>query len=185
MLVPGPSDEIASSPQMLPGGRSVLFSVRPNSSDQAHGHVVVQTLDGGARKTLVEAGLDGRYLPTGHLVYVISGDLFAAPFDLASLSVSGEAVPIVEGIRRSTLIAWPTMAQFSYSATGSMAYLPGPRVVSDANVDLALFNRKGRPSTARPDSPHSRPGHPVSPRTGSLSHSTLRMLTAQTSRCSE
>ena len=68
------------------------------------------------------------------------------PFDLASLSVSGEAVPIVEGIRRSTLIVSPAMAQFSYSATGSMAFLPGPRLVSDANVDLALFDRKGKPT---------------------------------------
>ena len=145
MLVPL-RDEIPSSPQMLPGGRGVLFSVRPSSNDQDHGRVVVQPLDGGVRKTLVEGGLDGRYLPTGHLVYAISGDLFAVPFDLASLSVSGGTVPIVEGIRRSTLIASPAMAQFSYSATGSLAFLPGPRVVSDANVDLALFDRKGKPT---------------------------------------
>ena len=140
------SDEIASSPQMLPGGRGVLFSVRSTSNDQNHGRVVVQPLDGGVRKTLVEGGLDGRYLPTGHLVYAMSGDLFAVPFDLASLSVSGGAVPIIEGIRRPTLIVSPAMAQFSYSATGSMAFLPGPHVVSDANVDLALFDRKGKPT---------------------------------------
>jgi len=139
-------DEIASSPQMLPAGRGVLFSVRPRSNDQNNGHVVVQPLKGGVRKMLVEGGLDGRYLPTGHLVYAISGDLFAAPFDLASLSVSGAAVPIVEGVRRSTLIASPATAQFSYSTTGSLAFLPGPRVVSDANVDLALFDRKGKPT---------------------------------------
>ena len=79
-------------------------------------------------------------------MYVVSGDLFAAPFDLPSLSVIGEAVRIVEGIRRSTLTASPQMAQFSYSATGSLAFLPGPHVVSDGNVDLALFDRKGRPT---------------------------------------
>jgi Tol biopolymer transport system component len=139
-------DEVLSSPQMLPGGRGVLFSVRRRFNYQDHGHVVVQPLDGGVRKTLVEVGLDGRYLPTGHLVYVISGDLFAVPFDLASLSVTGEAVPIVEGIRRSTLIASPATAQFSYSATGSLAFLPGPRDVGDANADLALFDREGKPT---------------------------------------
>ena len=145
MLVPL-KDEIPSSSQVLPGGRAVLFSVRSISNDQIHARVVVQPLDGGARKTLVEGGLDGRYLPTGHLVYVISGDLFAAPFDLASLSVSGGAVPLVEGIRRSTLIVSPAAAQFSYSATGSLAFLPGPHLVSDANVDLALFDRTGKPT---------------------------------------
>ncbi len=154
IIAPPVGNEIASSPQMLPGGRGVLFSVRTTSND---GHVVVQPLDGGVRKTLVE-GLDGRYLPTGHLVYAISGDLFAAPFDLASLSVSGEAVSLVEGIRRSTLIASPAVAQFSYSATGSMAYLPGPRIVSDANVDLALFDRKGKAMPLRlPSRPYRSP----------------------------
>jgi serine/threonine-protein kinase len=136
--------ENPSSPQMLPGGRGVLFSVRSISNGRAR--VVVQPLDGGERKTLVEGGLDGRYLPTGHLVYAISGDLFATPFDLASLSVSGGAVPLVEGIRRSTLVASPALAQFSYSATGSLAFLPGPRDVSAANVDLALFDRDGKPT---------------------------------------
>ncbi len=145
MLVPL-RDEFPSSLQVLPGGRGVLFSVRSISNDQPHARVVVQPLDGGARKTLVEGGLDGRYLPTGHLVYVIGGDLFAAPFDLASLSVSGGAVPLVEGIRRSTLVASPAAAQVSYSATGSLAFLPGPHLVSDANVDLALFDRDGRPT---------------------------------------
>jgi serine/threonine-protein kinase len=140
------SDEVASSPQMLPGGRGLLFSVRLRSNPQDHGSVVVQPLDGGERKTLVEGGHDGRYLQTGHLVYAISGDLFAVPLDLASLSVSGAAVPIVEGIRRSTLIASPALAQFSYSTTGSLAFLPGPRLVSEANVDLALFDRKGTPT---------------------------------------
>jgi serine/threonine-protein kinase len=143
------SDEFASSPQMLPGGGAVLFSVRRSFEDQDQGRVVVQPLDGGVRKTLVERGLDGRYLPTGHLVYVVSGNLLAQPFDLASLSVSGKAVPIVEGIRRSTLIASPAMAQFSYSATGSMAFLPGPSLWSDANVDLALFDRQAVPKPFR------------------------------------
>ena len=81
ILAPPVGDEIASSPQMLPGGRGVLFSVRSLSNDQDHGRVVVQPLGGGERKTLVEEGLDGRYLPIGHLVYTISGDLFAVPFD--------------------------------------------------------------------------------------------------------
>jgi len=157
MLVPL-KGEVPSSAQMLPGGRGVLFSVRRPSNAQDHGRVVVQRLDGSERKTLVNGGLDGRYLPTGHLVYAISGDLFAVPFDLASLSVSGEAVAIVEGIRRSTLIASPDLAQFSYSATGSMAFLPGPRVVSDANVDLALFDRQGKPTPLRlPPRPYRSP----------------------------
>jgi Tol biopolymer transport system component len=157
ILVPV-SDDFASSPQMLPDGRGVLFSFRKRSSDWDHGQVVVQRLNGSERKTLVEGGLDGRYLQTGHLVYASSGSLFAVPFDLASLSVSGGAVPVIEGIRRSTRAVSANAAEFSYSATGSLAFLPGPRVVSSANVDLALFDRKGTPTPlGLPPGPYGSP----------------------------
>ena len=95
------------------------------------------------------------------------------PFDLASLSVSGGRVPIVEGVRRSTLIASPAMAQFSYSATGALAFLPGPRMES---VDLALFDRKGEATPLRlPSRPY---GRPACRRTGGMSPSTSRITGA-------
>ena len=63
--------EIAHGPQMLPDGRSVLFTVATGSSadrwDKAK--VVVQSLDSGERKTVIDGGSDGRFLPTGHIVY--------------------------------------------------------------------------------------------------------------------
>jgi len=145
MLVPL-KGEVPSSSQVLPGGRAVLFSVRSGSLARDLARVSVQPLDGGEPKTLVEGGLDGRYLPTGHLVYVVSGDLFAVPFDPATLSVTGPPVSLVEGIRRSTLIASPAAAQFSYSATGTLAFLPGPHLAGNANLDLALFDRTGKPT---------------------------------------
>ena len=54
------NDQIASSPQMLPGGKAVLFSLKNLAATWDQGQVVVQTLDNGARKTLVDGGADGR-----------------------------------------------------------------------------------------------------------------------------
>jgi serine/threonine-protein kinase len=164
-LVTAGADEVLSAPQLLPGGRAVLFSVRTSSvANWDQGQIVVQRLDSGERKTLVEAGAGGRYVPTGHLVYPIAGNLFAVPFDLPSLSVTGGAVSIVEGVRRSPNTAnagaFPG-AQFSYSATGSLAFVPGPSSITGTS-NLALFDRAGeaQPLGLRPgryDSPRVSP----------------------------
>ena len=61
-------------PTMLPDGRSVLFTVGTAdimSFDDARIEVV--SLDTGERRTLIEGGMDGRYSPSGHLVYARSG----------------------------------------------------------------------------------------------------------------
>jgi serine/threonine-protein kinase len=137
-------DELVSSPQMLPGGRAVLFSVRKLADAWDKAKIVVQPLDGGERKTLIDGGAEAHYIQTGHLVYAVSGILLAIGFDIGSLATSGGPVPIVEGVRRSgpggTAAA---TAQFSYSETGSLAYLPGPVTTATDGVDLAIFDRRG------------------------------------------
>ena len=45
----------------------------------------------GRRKVVQRGGYHGRYLPSGHLVYIHDGTLFAAPFDLDRLEVTGSA----------------------------------------------------------------------------------------------
>ncbi len=48
--------------------------------------------------------------------------MFAAPFDLDRRELRGEAVPVVEGVRR-----WPTgEMQLAVSDSGTLVYLPGP-----------------------------------------------------------
>ena len=138
-------DEDASSPQVLPGGRAVLFSVKNAGDIWDKGQVVVQPLGQGARKVLLNGGADGRYVPTGHLVYALSGVLMAVPFDLARLAVSGGPVPVVEGVRRTAVVATDVSAtaQFSYSANGSLVYLPGPAILQAGDRDLVVFDGKG------------------------------------------
>jgi len=71
-------------PQILPGGKAVLF-VANSTLDSSTAHVDVVTLADGRRKTIVQ-GMTALYLPTsnrsGHLVYTNNGTLFAVPFDL-------------------------------------------------------------------------------------------------------
>jgi serine/threonine-protein kinase len=137
-------DQVASSPQMLSGGRAVLFSVKNVTDVWDKGQIVVQSLGSGARKRLVDGGSDGRYLPTGHLAYALSGVLLAVPFDLDRLAVSAGPVAVVEGVRRATTgtDGAPT-AQFGYGANGSLVYVPGPAKLTAGDRDLVLFDGKG------------------------------------------
>jgi serine/threonine-protein kinase len=140
-------DEVVDSPQLLPDGRGVMFSVRKNTETWNQAHIVVQPLDGGARKTLVNGGADGRYLPTGHLAYALGGVVLVVPFDLETLSVTGGPVPLIEGVRRGAALTAgtpPGAALFAVSRNGTLAYVPGPAGASNATqTDLGIFDAKG------------------------------------------
>ena len=64
----------------------------------------------------------------------------AVPFDLAKLAVTGGAVPVVEGVGRAASGAGG-QAQFAVSASGTLAYVPGP--ARAGRDDLFFFDRKG------------------------------------------
>jgi Tol biopolymer transport system component len=128
LLVPTEASEQVHGPQMLPGGEWVLFTLTSAGGgtrwDEAQ--IVVQSLESDERKVLWEGGSDARYVPTGHLVYALEDVLFALPFDLASLEVSGGPVPIVEGIRRSSNPSTNTAtAHYGFSDRGALIYVAG------------------------------------------------------------
>jgi serine/threonine-protein kinase len=127
-------------PQLLPGGRVVLFTSHTSTSlgyDDAT--IVVQTLPAGERKIVQRHGYYARYVPSGHLVYVYQGTLFAAPFDLARLEVAGQAVPALEGFATNAGFGG---AQFSISNTGSLVYVPG-EIMGMTLAPLSWLSRSG------------------------------------------
>ena len=89
---------------------------------------------------LIDGGLDGRYLPTGHLVYLLNSVLFAVPFDVGSRQVTGGPVPLVDGVREAS--ANQGTAQFSVSTSGSLVYIPGSAGGSD-RLSLTWVDRDG------------------------------------------
>ena len=110
-------------PQLLPGSKAVLFtavSTRAQSVEEAY--LVVQTIPAGQRKIVQRGGYHGRYLPSGHLLYIREATLFAAPFDVQKLELTGQVVPILEGV---LAIQNNGSAQVAYSQEGTLVYLPG------------------------------------------------------------
>ncbi len=125
-------------PQLLPGSKAVLFtSPRPYIWFE-EANLIVQTIPAGHRKILVRGGYHGRYLPSGHLLYIREGTLFAAPFDVQKLELTGEAVPIQDGVHASPRGG---SAQFAYSQEGTLVYLP--HVNTNPQVTLHWLGRSG------------------------------------------
>ena len=165
-----------NGPQMLPGGEWVLFTIATADSGQlgqgADRRAVVE--DVGTKDARV-GGSDARYLPTGHIVYALGGVLFAVPFDLRHLDVTGGPVPIVEGVKRAT---------GNSGARVSASPAPGPSFTSRVRCrrrrlsDLALIDRRAGTAAEVPLGPYDTLG---CRRTASGSRSAAR--TARTRVC--
>jgi serine/threonine-protein kinase len=143
-------------PQFLRDGNAVMFTGNRRAQGFEDANVVVQTLPNGPRKELVRGAYFGRYLPSGHLVYVRDGTLFAAPFDLARLELIGPAVPALEG---ATVNAPVGAAEIAISDRGTVAYLAAPLQVNYMDAPLDWMDRNGRTTSLR-----STPARWLSPR---------------------
>ena len=110
-------------PQLLPGGKALLFTVwvGPGWDERS---LQLQLLETGERRVLAQGASTGRYVPSGHLVYNRDGAevLMAQPFDLATLQpTGGPPVSLTEHVWE----AGSEGAQFAVSETGTLAYIPG------------------------------------------------------------
>ena len=119
-------------PQALPGRTGVLFTANTITNNYENAALVVQSLSTGAKKVIHRGGYHGRYLRSGHLVYIHEATLFAAPFDLERLELTAPPVPVLAGIS-----ATPTNggAQFAVSDNGSLVYLSA----SDAAMGASIY----------------------------------------------
>ena len=108
-------------PQVLPGAKAVLFTSSTVHNTYEDADIVVYSITSGQRKTVLRGGFYPRYLPSGHIVYMHQGTLFALPFDVKRLEVTGQPAPMLEGVVTATSGG----AQFSFSETGSLVYVEG------------------------------------------------------------
>jgi serine/threonine-protein kinase len=111
-------------PQLLPGGKAVLYTAGVAAQFE-NAAIVVQPLRAAAPKIIHRGGYFARYASTGHIMYLHDGTLFAVPFNVERLDVTGQAVPIIEGVSGS---AGTGGAEVAVSHTGTLMYVPGQPV---------------------------------------------------------
>ncbi len=125
-------------PQVLPGARAILYTAHNRANNYADANIVVQTLPNGPRKIVQRGGSFGRYVPSGHLVYVHKGTLFAAPFDLVTL-MTGTGRPVIENIAETRSTG---AAQFAFAADGKAVYRPWQ--TSSTDLPIEWLTRDGK-----------------------------------------
>jgi Tol biopolymer transport system component len=141
----GPGEEAQRFPQVLPGGKGVLYYSMPGPGDVANAAIAVQPLPTGTRRILVPRGYFGRYLPSGHMVFIRDGTLFAVPFDVDRLELTGQPAPVLENVASSIATGVP---QFAFASNGTFAYIPGG-TVGGASNPIEWMDRTGKISALR------------------------------------
>ena len=91
-------------PQVLPGGRRVIFTVGllTNPSDYDDATIEALDFDTGERRTILEGARMARYTAAGYLVFQRRETLLAIRFDPIRLERSGKPFVIQEGVGGAT-----------------------------------------------------------------------------------
>jgi eukaryotic-like serine/threonine-protein kinase len=111
-------------PDLLPGARAVVVDVS--------GRIVAVDLATGKRAAITE-GTSARYLESGQLLVARGSTVFAAPFDVATLALTGPLAPLIEGV---AAVAGGTAHYAVSSRTGTLAYVPGPGLHALVLIDM-------------------------------------------------
>ena len=111
-------------PQVLPGGRSVLFTVgtvvSPDSYDG--GNIDAVLVGTGERRVVIRGAAMARYCGDGRLLYSKKAGLFSVAFDPDRLTTSGEPIQVIPAVARD---ASTGAAHFSCANDGTLAFVPG------------------------------------------------------------
>jgi len=119
---------VYGSPEMLPGGKMLLFQ-RWLPFDPVHADIVALELDSGDEHVVLQNAMHPRYIPQGYLLFAREGVLLAARFDAARLETHGEPVTVAEDVMHARFASSTNgetgLAQYAVSAAGDLAYASG------------------------------------------------------------
>src|SRR5258705_10462735 len=123
----------------LPGDRGVLLDATSYEGGVFRQGVSVLDLKSGKVKSLLREGGSAIYLPPGYLLFTRQDALFAVPFDVGSLTIKGEPVALIGGLRQRT--SW-THAGYYLTPNGTLLYVGGGKARADRR--LVIFDRSGK-----------------------------------------
>ncbi|MCJ7756456.1 MAG: protein kinase, partial [Thermoanaerobaculales bacterium] len=105
-------------PEFLPDGEQFIY-LADTLDDESR--VMIQSLDSGDARFLMNTESGVQYVEPGFLVYVLNGMLVAHPFDAGSGTLAGDPIPLADSIGVSAV----GLADFSASHNGTLAYRGG------------------------------------------------------------
>jgi eukaryotic-like serine/threonine-protein kinase len=148
--------EFIFTQQLIPGTNSLLYSTVLTPRDRG-----LRVISPGDPRTdpILARAMGGQYLPTGHLLYYLTGNLMAVPFNAQRLRVTGTPAQVVANVAQG----WGG-AIAGVSGTGTLVYLAQPELEQRT---LAWIGRNGNP-TPLPIAPAAFEQVDISPDGGKL-----------------
>jgi serine/threonine-protein kinase len=107
---------------LLPGNRAAFLGVTYYERGGYHEGIGIVDLKTGKTRVLFSDGGSPHYASTGHILYTRRDVLYAAPFDLGRLALTGEPLPVMDGLRAP--VDWSNGA-FNLSENGTLQIAPG------------------------------------------------------------
>jgi serine/threonine-protein kinase len=131
LIASAPSPQFGR-PVVLPDASTVLYS-RTKSIHPDYGRIEAVPIGGGPASVIVENGSQPMYVSAfapseprrdrsaGYLLFLRGGAVYAAPFDVNRRALTGNPVPVADGIRTES----NGEGQIAVSDDGTLTYLPG------------------------------------------------------------
>jgi len=117
-------------PSALPGGNHILFN-------DAINNIYIFSLVSNEVTLLPIRGIQPIYILSGHIVYLVDGSIYAIPFDIKKMEVSGNPNMLQDGLRMETESA----THYGIDQSGNLIYAPG----AASNVcRLAWIDQNGK-----------------------------------------
>ena len=107
-------------PEILPNDAGILFTIQRIVQNEQFYDLAVLPRGSQTWRLLIRGTGAPRYLAPGYIVYGRDGVLYGVRFDLRSLSVQGQPVPIVNGVLTKPSAA----AEFAVAGNGTLAFVP-------------------------------------------------------------
>ena len=104
-------------PYVMPGSKAVIFTSNTSLFAYENSDIVIQPLPQGTPRVLQRNAFFGQFLSSGHLIFIHKGTLHAAPFNATSMTITGEALPVLDDVATGSLFTGA--AQFAVSNDGT------------------------------------------------------------------
>lgn len=132
-------------PHFLPGERELLFTVTRHGND-LYPRLALLDLESKKWSYILDDASDGRYLPTGHIVFMRRGVLMAVEFDRSKKKPKGQPVPVIDNVKHAMNAYNANLnlcaGQYSVSKSGCLVYVPGG-IFPDREDSLVRVDMQG------------------------------------------
>jgi serine/threonine-protein kinase len=127
-------------PDVLPGGKAVLFTVGMLGSPGSYDGSPIAAVDlaTGREKILVKGARMARFVPPNHLLFQRESKLYSVRFDPATLSVLSDPAVVFEGVGGETSSG---AGYFSVADDGTLSYAPDNALAQDS--EIVMVSRSG------------------------------------------